>query len=309
MSMDLISSPNPHFIPGYTGHCPEYKYRVGNSYGSTTHKLLLDPSVGHSEKLILSDRNVDDYQVVRPAQRDIDIVNSRIKHGGEIYQHPTIPGYEGFVPRLNGLFGQRYTVQATEALSQFQELQQADAKALNQLMRQGALQDKKWDPRDLDDRELTTSEFTLPLLEVRPECAAVQRNLPIEEPPITPPMHSHSPYFMENTQAEKYLKQGFSGHLPFGYSSFGKANQALTNGALCDFTSNYRKRLSTEWAPVSVSRPDPPLAIISHHVYQRHVGLLPNYGGHVPGEKFRFGNTFGNDTRDAKRWLRQDFSN
>lgn len=91
---------------------------------------------------------------MRPAQRDIDIVNSRIKHGGEIYQHPTIPGYEGFVPRLNGLFGQRYTVQATEALSQFQELQQADAKALNQLMRQGALQDKKWDPRDLDDREV-----------------------------------------------------------------------------------------------------------------------------------------------------------
>lgn len=82
--------------------------------------------------------------------------------------------------------------------------------------------------------------------------------------------------------------KGFSGHLPFGYSSFGKANQALTNGALCDFTSNYRKRLSTEWAPVSVSRPDPPLAIISHHVYQRHVGLLPNYGGHVPGEKFRY---------------------
>ncbi|XP_017780583.1 PREDICTED: UPF0605 protein CG18335 [Nicrophorus vespilloides] len=308
MSMDLISSPNPHYIPGYVGFCPQYKYRVGNTYGSTTHKLLLDPTVSHAEKLVLSDRSADDYQVVRPAKRDIDIVDARTKHGGEIYKHPTIPGYEGFVPRLNGMFGQRYTVQATEALSQFDQLQQADRAALNQLIRQGALQDKKWDPRDLDDRELTTSEFTLPLLEVRPECCGIMRNLPVEEPPITPPTYSHSPYFMENNQPEKYLKQGFAGHVPFGYSSFGKSNQAMTNSALCDFTSNYRKRLSTEWAPVSITRPDPPLLIEPADIYPRHMGQLPNYAGHIPGEKFRFGKTYGNDTRDAKRWLRGDFS-
>ena len=36
--------------------------------------------------------------------------------------------------------------------------------------------------------------------------------------------------------------------------------------------------------------------------------MLPNYLGHVPGETFRFGKTFGADTKDAKRWLRGDFS-
>lgn len=81
---------------------------------------------------------------------------------------------------------------------------------------------------------------------------------------------------------------GFSGHVPFGYASFGKTNQAMTNSALCDFTANYRKRLSTEWAPVTVSRPDPPLLIQPSEIYHRHIGQLPNYGGHIPGAIFRY---------------------
>lgn len=47
----------------YTGFCPQYKYRIGDTYGSTTHKLLLDPTVSHAEKLIISDRSRDDYDV------------------------------------------------------------------------------------------------------------------------------------------------------------------------------------------------------------------------------------------------------
>ncbi|KAB0802592.1 hypothetical protein PPYR_04778 [Photinus pyralis] len=308
MSVELVSTPNPHFIPGYTGFCPQYKYRIGDSYGTTTHKLLLDPTVSHAEKLILSDRTVDDYQVLRPPQRDIDIVNARSLQGDPIYKHPTIPGYEGFVPRINGMMGQRYTVQATEALSQFQQMQNKDAAALHQLIKQGLIQDDKWNPRSLQDRELATSEFKLPLLQVRPECAGIVRNLPVEEPPLKPPDHSSSPYFMDNSDPDKYLVKGFSGPVPFGYASFGQPNQAMTNSALCDFTTNYRKRLSTEWAPVSISRPDPPLLIQPSEIYHRHIGQLPNYAGHIPGAVFRFGKTYGNDTRDAKRWLRGDFS-
>ncbi|KAI5632029.1 hypothetical protein NE865_15264 [Phthorimaea operculella] len=53
--------------------------------------------------------------------------------------------------------------------------------------------------------------------------------------------------------------------------------------------------------------PDPPLSINPTEIYHKHVGMLPNYAGHVPGHMFRFGMTYGNDTRDAKRWLRGDF--
>lgn len=304
--MELVSTPTPHFIPGYTGFCPEYKYRIGDTYGTTTHKVLLDPTVHHAEKLVLSDRLHDDYQVFRPAQRDIDIVNER--QGDTVYKHPMLPGYEGFVPREHGLFGQRYTVQTTEALSEFEKLQMRDREAQNEVLKIQAMQDGKWDPKNLEDRELTKSQFKFPLIEVRPECANIMRNLPVTEPPLAPPRVSNSPYFMDNADAEKYLKQGFTGHVPFGYANFGKTNEAMTNSALCDFTSNYRKRLSTEWAPVTINRPDPPLLIQPSELYHRHVGQLPNYCGHIPGAIFRFGKTYGNDSRDAKRWLRGDYS-
>ncbi|XP_061716276.1 CIMIP2 protein GA14893-like [Cydia pomonella] len=305
-ALDLVSIAQPHYIPGYTGHCPEYKYRIGDTYGSTTHKILLDPSVQHSERLVLSDRTADDFQVFRPAQTDVDIVNARFRNGDPVYKHPMIPGYEGYLPRLNAHFGQRYTVLATEALSEFQRQQLNSRAAANQLERVLDLQAGKGTPWNLVDRFSATAEFKLPLVSVRPECAGILRNLPMDEAKLSPASHSTSPYFMEDGP-DKFIKKGFAGHVPYGFQRFGESSKKLTNSALCDFSSNYRRRQSTEWAPVNVVKPDPPLSINPTEIYHKHVGMIPNYAGHVPGCLFRFGNTYGNDTRDAKRWLRGDF--
>ncbi|KAF5297480.1 hypothetical protein FQA39_LY12074 [Lamprigera yunnana] len=308
MSVELVSTPNPHFVPGYTGFCPQNRYRIGDTYGTTTHKMLLDPTISHAEKLIISDNTTEDHEVTRPSERDIDIVNARVLQGDPIYMHPIVPGYEGFVPRVNEMIGQRFSVQATEGVAEFEQLQKRDLTALNQLEKLGLMQDGKWNPRTVEDRQITSSEFKLPLLQVRPECAGMVRNLPVDEPSLRPSNHSSSPFFMDNSDENKYLKTGFTGAVPFGYASFGKTHQVMTNSALSDFTTNYRKRLSTEWAPVSISRPDPPLLIQPSEIYHRHIGQIPNYGGHIPGAIFRFGKTYGNDSRDAKRWLRGDFS-
>lgn len=58
----------------------------------------------------------------------------------------------GFLPRLNAHFGQRYTVSATEALSEFQRLQLNQRAARNQLERVVSLQAGKGQPWDLVDR-------------------------------------------------------------------------------------------------------------------------------------------------------------
>lgn len=63
MTLDGVETPQPHFIPGYKGYCPQYKYRVGETYGSLTHRLLIDPCIHHAEKLILSNQVTDDYHV------------------------------------------------------------------------------------------------------------------------------------------------------------------------------------------------------------------------------------------------------
>lgn len=52
---------NPCFR--YAGYCPQYRFRCGETYGSLTHKLLIDPTVNHAETIILSNRVVDDYEV------------------------------------------------------------------------------------------------------------------------------------------------------------------------------------------------------------------------------------------------------
>ncbi|KAH9629549.1 hypothetical protein HF086_014560 [Spodoptera exigua] len=220
MALDLVSIAQPHYIPGYTGHCPEYKYRIGDTYGSTTHKILLDPSVQHSERLVLSDRTADDFQIYRPPQTDIDVVNARFRNGDPVYKHPMIPGYEGFLPRLHNHFGQRYTVAATEALSEFQRVQLNQRAARNQLERVVDLQAGKGQPWDLVDRFSATAEFKLPLVTVRPECAGILRDVPMDEPKLSPASHSVSPYFLENSHPEKYIKKGFSGHVPYGFQRF-----------------------------------------------------------------------------------------
>lgn len=82
---------------------------------------MVDPCAGHSEKIVLSDRSIDDYHVERPTLQEIDIVKNRARDSGDtIYKYPTIPGYEGFVPRINGTHEQRFSVAATEGLAEFQ---------------------------------------------------------------------------------------------------------------------------------------------------------------------------------------------
>ncbi|XP_012270479.1 UPF0605 protein CG18335 [Orussus abietinus] len=306
--VDLIATAQPHLLPGYAGFCPQYKFRCGETYGSLTHKLLLDPTINHAETLILSNRATDDYEVTRPPKDDVEFVNARTKRTDATFLHPMVPGYEGFMPRLNAKYGQRYSVLATEGLAEFEREYLKNKAALNELNKVISVQSGHGKPRNLKDRLLLESKFKLPMLTVRPDCVGVMRNLPVDEQCERPRDHAPSPYFMENTNPNKFFISGYAGHIPYGYAHFGTTNVPMTNSSLCEFTTNYRTRQSTEWAPVSISRPDPPLLIQPAEIYHKHVGLLPNYLGHVPGSVFRFGKTFGADTKDAKRWLRGDFS-
>ncbi|NXV00625.1 F166A protein, partial [Cettia cetti] len=38
----------------YGGHVPQFSFRCGDTYGKTTHKLLLDPSVSKSPRSLLA---------------------------------------------------------------------------------------------------------------------------------------------------------------------------------------------------------------------------------------------------------------
>ncbi|XP_068147794.1 uncharacterized protein [Drosophila tropicalis] len=62
-------------------------------------------------------------------------------------------------------------------------------------------------------------------------------------------------------------------------------------------------RRSTEWVPLESAGVGRSFANTNAVIYPRVIGMLPRYGGHVPGEIFKVGTTYGRSTIDAKRWL------
>lgn len=300
VNVDALLTPEPHYIPGYTGHCPQYIFRSGDTYGSVTHKILLDPLTHKSGKLVLSDRSLTDYQVIRPNNGEYQ---ARNYYANSVYKQPMVPGYAGSIPGT-GQLGKRFAIDAYEGLLEFEREAIRRKNAQNNLIREIEADNGTAIPT-LEERQKAPKQYSLPLLEVRREYSNILRTIAIPEP--TPgPDEFVSPYFKQVDDKEKKFKTGYSGHIPFGQSKYGEGYGPSTNSALCDFTNNYRMRQSTEWAPVNVVKAEPPLIISSAEIYHKHLGMVPNYTGHIPGMMFRSGKSYGTDTRDAKRWLRGD---
>merc|ERR1711970_1198035 len=53
-----LFTPDPYYIPGYCGYCPMQKYQLGETYGKTTAKILIDDSIAKSPHLVLSEKTV-----------------------------------------------------------------------------------------------------------------------------------------------------------------------------------------------------------------------------------------------------------
>ena len=132
---------------------------MGDTYGALTHKLLIDPNIPHAEKIVLSNRSRDDYHVNRPTLREIDIIIQHENEGDAIYTHPMLPGYEGFVPKINGKFGQRFSIAATEGLADFQQVQLRNLCKARRLKHRGALQATSSSARSLGERFVIFSAF------------------------------------------------------------------------------------------------------------------------------------------------------
>ncbi|KAH8370003.1 hypothetical protein KR093_001864, partial [Drosophila rubida] len=77
----------------------------------------------------------------------------------------------------------------------------------------------------------------------------------------------------------------------------------LPDGGWCNPKDDMYFRRSIEWVPIRSAGVGRSSAITNGVIYPRVCGMLPRYGGHVPGEIFNVGHSFGSSTVDAKRWL------
>ncbi|XP_014088595.1 CIMIP2 protein GA14893 [Bactrocera oleae] len=303
--MDLVITPEPHYIPGYTGHCPQFRFRAGKTYGKLTHKLLIDPCVIHAPELIVTPSNRAPISLVYPTTLETELLNRREKYVDPVYRNPIIPGYDGFVPNLASKVGKRYIAAATAGMAEHELLMdQLRCQRRNLMHRDllgsgfGVFENK------MNERMLPYTHYRSPLMTVNARAKAFKKldcNFVEKKEPYS---KSTVPHFMENDDEEKYIVNGYGGHIPMALTRFGETSKQLTNSALCEFTNNYHHRRSAEWCPQENAGIGSSCPNTGHFViYHRTIGMVPKYAGHVPGETFTFGRTFGDATVDAKHWL------
>ncbi|XP_047381771.1 protein FAM166B [Sciurus carolinensis] len=257
-----LSPLNPHYIPGYTGHCPLLRFSMGQTYGQLTGRLLRGPPglawpPTHRTLLppIRPPRSPEPPRGSLPPRR-----------GHERLSSSMIPGYTGFVPQAQFIFAKNCNRVWAEALNDFTQLHGGQGSKKLSKEAKGEKDEKDQEP---------TSELEL-------EAG--------KEPELKQEVEQASPYSMDDTDPRKFFMSGFTGYVPRARFLFGSSFPVLTNQALQEFGQKNSLGRAQKDSKTLHSLP---------RTYLRNLGLLPHYGGYVPGYKFQFGHTFGHLTHDA----------
>ncbi|XP_064357050.1 ciliary microtubule inner protein 2B-like [Dromaius novaehollandiae] len=115
----VLMTPEPHYIPGYTGYCPHYKFSVGKTYGQQTSQLLTSLEVPRSCQMVLQPTRWS-CQGTEP-QDLLGEPEACWGAGTQPLSSIVIPGYTGFIPRAQHFFAKTYSEICKEARSDFAE--------------------------------------------------------------------------------------------------------------------------------------------------------------------------------------------
>ena len=121
----VLMTPDPYHTPGlddlvfysiivslcrYAGYVPQFKYRIGSTFGSHTHEILCDNHVRKSARSVLSEtwppRRARSPLTDGFIQADASLLNNR-SWGNQKYTFQMVPGYTGSY-LLFGLFPQYF---------------------------------------------------------------------------------------------------------------------------------------------------------------------------------------------------------
>eukprot|EP00057_Strongylocentrotus_purpuratus_P012709 XP_011667183.1 PREDICTED: protein FAM166B-like [Strongylocentrotus purpuratus] len=322
----VLTNAEHYHTPGYCGFCPQFKFQIGETFGRTTTRLLKDPSVPKSQRTVLAnikpispgypDRNT-------PAGRELLFQSRKTSFGDQKFTEQMVPGYTGYIPKSQHYYGNRYAEECREAIATFEQDQQAERKKRNTMKTVQQVQSGKLKPSKLPEE--TSVCRTCPLRKL-PEVKPVRFNYAS----ANEKQHYMSPYYMKDENPQKKFMSGYTGYVPNARDVTGVGYPILTNRALVKFTNDPNHPMVTgppegtadTTGNVPVGCPVrtcqtwgkmPPMEekIIDEMrrlcgrqlpvIYPIESGLVPHYTGHIPGEKFRYGTTFGHSTRNAKR--------
>ncbi|KPP59487.1 hypothetical protein Z043_122591, partial [Scleropages formosus] len=287
----------------YAGYCPQLKYHHGQTYGKLTAQLLSSPEASLSRRLVL--------QTARAALPDADSEQQQQQEEEE-----TCRSRRGFVPKSQNYFSRSYAETCRRALSEF-ERERRKRLHVAALAAPSPVENKA-------APELKSTRHHAPLTSISREPTAY-RSLNQWKPLGSPylmedsnpnknsPPFGHAPRvlfelaepdLLQLYNCEKMLT-GFTGYVPKSRFLIGMGYPVTTNKALIQFNSERRRHISNTQLPGKDEAVLPPLV----NIYSSDQGLLPSYTGHVPGYKFRYGQTFGQLTQNSLDVRRQTEDN
>ncbi|CAK6959377.1 protein FAM166B [Scomber scombrus] len=263
----VLLTPEPHYIPGYAGYCPQLKYNVGKSYGQLTGELLTRPEVHYSNRLLHHTDHIP------PAKCDPSLTLRSIP---ESNLKNMIPGYTGFVPKRRNYFACSYSETCHKALSEFYH------DKCEKIQRKSS---------DLPAVvNYTNQQFKRP----NAPLTAIS-NKAISYKPLKPFTPIGKPYFMDDHNPQKYFMSGFTGHVPKSRFLIGKGYPITTNQALIQFGQQQQVDPTSKHTPEWKDSTVPPMPTI----YPSNRGVVPSFTGHIPGYQFMYGHTFGQLSQNA----------
>ncbi|XP_003228316.1 ciliary microtubule inner protein 2B isoform X1 [Anolis carolinensis] len=289
----ILMTPDPHYIPGYSGYCPRYKFALGQTYGRLTGQLLSDSEGTHPGRLLLQPNCFSNGSKEEEEEDEGSGGGKVAKY--QAFGYYMVPGYTGFIPRTQNYFAKSYSQVCKEARSEFarQMAKQAGIKAAWQRVAPergggGSPQEgTKPGSQPLFARAKTplnaTGTAAAPYVS---RCAFQPQG---------------SPYSLEDSNPQKYFMSGFTGFVPRAQFLIGASYPVITHRALLEFDRMLRKSKPSGFSGSSSHEGQgrgqalPPLAM----VFPTDGGLLPHYKGYVPGYKFQFGKTYGQLTHNA----------
>ncbi|XP_028410962.1 protein FAM166B-like isoform X1 [Dendronephthya gigantea] len=280
----------PEFLFRYIGYCPQFKYQIGETFGRTTSQLLTDSRIASSGQPVLSPL---DPNPPAPDQRRQLISRRAFKLGDQKLFEKMVPGYTGFIPKSEHHFGKRYAETSLSSVASFEADQEFNRRRLRDLQTVQALQTGEEVPGELiNEKTIKLTNHETPLKKIRTHPAVYYSRMS--------PQHSLSPLTMGNENPKKYFMSGYTGFVPRARGLIGSGYPTISNKGLCDFTDECERLKNVKSKPVKVHR-----HIVkkneSKPLYLKDTGMVPHYTGHVPGEKFRYGQTFGFSTKNARQ--------
>ena len=180
------------------------------------------------------------------------------------YRSNLVPGYTGYIPKGEHYFGLPYVTACSYAKGELKDALTLQARHLKRMRDNG-----------------------------------------IRAVPLNPIKHSAEPYVSQRNSKKSstldYHISGYTGFLPMSRNKISMGYPSMTQQAIAD----YREKERQQAAIIQQNHPFPlqlrsvPKSEDRRVLYPPNSGMVPHYTGHIPGEKFKYGDTFGMSTSAA----------